>query len=48
VELSSQGFCGAMLRGAGFWMPRVKGLEHWEEGKRIGAVRAGLGRGRSA
>ncbi|GBF97219.1 lysophosphatidylcholine acyltransferase [Raphidocelis subcapitata] len=38
VELSSQGFCGAIMRGAGFWCPRVKGLEHWEEGKRAGAI----------
>lgn len=27
-----------MLRAAGFWWPRVTGLHHWEEGKRVGAL----------
>lgn len=40
VEVSSSGFNQLMLFSAGFWMPRVTGLEHWEEGKRVGAVGA--------
>lgn len=38
VELSSQGFNAVILRCAGFWRPRVTGLQHWEEGKRAGAI----------
>lgn len=40
VELSSRGFCRAMLFAAGFWWPRRRGMQHWEEGRRVGAVRA--------
>jgi hypothetical protein len=38
VELSSQGFNRLILFGVGFWWPTTKGMENWEEGKRIGAV----------
>lgn len=38
VELSSQFWNGVMLFAAGFWWPRVTGLENWEEAKRVGAV----------
>ncbi|KAI8464591.1 MAG: hypothetical protein J3K34DRAFT_439899 [Monoraphidium minutum] len=38
VEISSQGFNGVILRCIGFWWPRVKGLQYWEAGKRIGAI----------
>lgn len=38
VELSSQGFNAVILRLAGFWWPRVTGREHWEEGRKIGAI----------
>lgn len=48
VKLSSQGFCGAILRAVGFWAPRVEGLEHWEEGKRFGAVGRASGKAGAA
>jgi hypothetical protein len=41
VEWSSTFFCGMMLRAAGFWWPRVRGLEHWEAAKKSGAVSVG-------
>lgn len=43
VEWSSTFFCGMMLRAAGFWWPRVRGLEHWEAAKKSGAVSVGGG-----
>lgn len=38
VEASSQGWNRVMLFAAGFWAPRVRGLQHWEEGKALGAI----------